>query len=201
MSISVKGLLTAAFAAVILGVFFGGAYDVVRIFRTLCGVSYGGGSGRFGKLYEKGIIDLFSRFRLKKAELPIVIVTDLLYMVFVTVSFIVFLFSFNYGIFRWFILFAAVLGFLIYYFTVGRIVIMFSRDISDVLRLFFDLMLTLAVLPLKYIFRLLSLIFSKTVGRLFANVKNTVDIRKKNRYTNKCIKEVCKITQFDQGVI
>lgn len=192
-------LLKTSLYGAFLGLFLGVAYDVVRILRVMSGVSYRSEKSPYDALYGRGLWNLF-RFGtsrdMKVVKGAFVFFTDLVYMLFATVCFVIFLFHFNYGIFRWFILLFVTLGFLLYYFTLGRLVIFFSREISELLKLLLNLVVFLFCLPFRYFGRFIFFVFKKTLLPLCAGIKRAIDRIKKKRYTDKCIKNVTVYVGF-----
>jgi len=196
VAISTKELLLATVYSLVLGTFFGASYDIIRIFRVLLGVSSYGKRKTFEKAYGSSLINYFSHLRIRKLDGLIMFLTDMIFSLFVTLCFVLFLFSFNHSIFRWFILLFTVLGFLIYYFTVGKIVILFSQEIAAFIFLVLNVILHLIIVPVKKICSFLKLIFNATFSKLYAYVKNAIDRKKKKRYTVKCTEELSKIVEF-----
>ncbi len=191
-------LLITTLYAVVLGLFLGASYDVVRILRLLSGVTPCGDCARFDKLYRNGIKNTFNSVRKPFAAKSIVFATDVLYFVFFTVCFLLFLFAFNYGIFRWFILAFTVFGFVIYYFTAGKLVILFSRQITCFLAFVLNLTLYLVLVPFRSVFKLFCVLWRKTIYRLYTHVKNIIDRKAKSRYTDKCIDDIKNTVLFKE---
>lgn len=196
MSVSMTMLLRISLYAVILGVFFGALYDVVRIIRVFLGVTSNNGRSRINKLY-KGNFKNYLNFRSNKAFNYIaVFLGDLIFFSLVTLCFILFLFRFNYGIFRWFILLSSVLGFSVYYFTVGKVVMLFSRELSELIRLTANFIIFVVIQPIKLILRLLKAVLRRTVKPLFIRIKCAIDMRRKKRYTVLCKNKLNEIIRL-----
>ena len=151
-----KQLINIAYS-LILGLIFGIIYDIIRIMYILCGImSYSG--------EKRGMV---------RGRIPFLIffVFDLLYMITVTVLYSLFNYARNNGSFRVFILAATVCGFVLYYFTVGRVVMFVSDAVVRFLRLAFKY--TVAI-PLGFVLgilsRILRFIYKNTVGRAISAV-------------------------------
>lgn len=190
MNVSMHQLFATLLYSVVLGLFFGAVYDAVRIIRVVFGINSYSTKKRFKSFYDKGLINVFV---LKKAAIfktIFVFVTDIVYMTFISVSFVIFLFHFNFGIFRWFFLVFAALGILVYYHSVGKLVIAFSEVISETMKLVVNTLIFILFIPIKYLIKLFIFLFSKTLGRISHKLKCAIDIRKKKRYTNKCIEDL-----------
>ena len=105
----------------LLGLIFGVGYDIIRIAYILGHVATYRGTCEKPVPHTKGAFALF--FGL-----------DFSYLLVVTFFFSVFLFHANHGIFRLYLFLPAVLGFFIYYRTIGRLVMFFSETIVLFLR-------------------------------------------------------------------
>lgn len=188
MEISVTAQLWAILYSVITGVFLGSAYDIVRIGRVLAGLREGSfssklegkhlplvgeyrrGKGRFGRLFA----DIF------------VFAGDILYFLFASAVFCVFVFHANYGYGRWFLVAGCMAGFALYFFTVGRLVMAFSDVIRFVLVSVFLYFRYFLCLPFrmgaKYLFRPAACALSSAISR---------------HRTDKCEKNLIRELRFD----
>ncbi len=146
-----KQLINIAYS-VILGLIFGIFYDIIRIIHIMCGIaSYSGENVGM----KRGRLAFFIFF-----------VLDIAYMLTVTALYSLFVYwSYN-GSFRLFMLIAAILGFAIYYNSIGRVVMFFSEAVVRFLKLVFRY--TVAV-PIGFILRVslrvLGFVYGNTLGR------------------------------------
>lgn len=197
MSVSMTMLLQTSMYAILLGLFFGASYDFVRIIRVFCGVSsYKKIKTGFNRIYSNKLKNYFDFKRRPVIDNAIVFAGDVIYFLFITLCFVLFLFKFNYGIFRWFILASTVVGFLLYYFTVGRIVMLFSRELSELFKLITNCFIFVITRPFIIIFRLCKVILKRIILSVYFKLKCGIDIRRKKRYTVLCkekLKELIKI--------
>ena len=193
MEVSMRSLVFTSMYAVIFGAALGMFYDVFRILRIIFGVSEYGGRPPHCRLYKKGIPDLFSGKRGKAFSSVFVCITDIFYFVLSGIAFILFLYCFNYGRFRWFILLFTVLGFRLYYLSVGKAVIAVSGALSEFVKLFLNTVLFALLYPFRAAARLLSRFFRKTVRPAVFSIVFTIDKCRLKRYTLKCIKKIDKI--------
>ena len=181
MNISMTELLLTSFRAVLLGVAVGALYDVFRIIRIVFGTGTSSGEpSRFSRIYSKGVRDLFSRHRGKIFDISFTAVTDVAFCICAAVMFILFLYAFNHGVFRWFILLSLLIGFRLYYLSFGRAVIKLSKTMSDILKLIVNVSLYIIYFPLTQV---LSLIVRKVFAPIFGNIKKCIDKRRRRRYT------------------
>lgn len=183
--------------ALLFGLFLGAAYDVVRIVRVMFGASSYGSRDPFKRIYEKGIIkNIFKGIGKGWFSYFFVFVTDLVYFTFAGAAFSVFLFWFNFGKFRWFIFLSALLGFLAYYFTVGKLIIGFSEEISRLLMLVLNLTVFLVCLPLRLVFFLSRKLYQKVFYPFANKIRKSIDIKHKKRYTIKYTDKLSEIIKF-----
>ena len=121
MEIFIADQLKTILESCLLGLIFGAGYDIIRIAYILCHVASYRGTRTKPVPRTKGAFAVF--FTL-----------DFTYLLVVTFFFSVFLYHANHGLFRLYLFLPAVLGFSLYYHTVGRIVMFFSETIVSLLR-------------------------------------------------------------------
>ena len=69
-------------------------------------------------------------------EIIFIHLMDILYFVIVSISFCIFAFYFNHGRIRWYLIFAAFLGFWAFYYSVGRLILFISKYIVYIIKSF-----------------------------------------------------------------
>lgn len=108
------------------------------------------------------IYDIFRIIRLSisRGRTAVFIQDILFFLLFSGITFS-FCLGVNNGEVRFYIIFAEVLGFLIYYFSFGSFVIKLSDTVISALRRFFSFVFKLFKTPVLFIFRIFSLIFGK----------------------------------------
>ena len=138
----------------LLGIFLGAVYDWFRIRRRLFSIK----SAKKNESKEHTIkrIDLI--------EDIIIFFEDVLYGIICSVVVCIFLFYINHGRFRFISLLGEGIGFLVYYKTVGRLVLFCSEKIVRFIRFLIGKIFKLTVVP---IIRLLKFIIKITLGRMF----------------------------------
>ncbi len=168
MEIFIEKQLAATAYSFILGLIFGGLYDIIRITHILCGIASYSGEKRGMK---RGVLP-FTLFFLGDAAFALA----------VTASFSTFLYWQMNGRFRWFLLVGTVAGFAAYYHTAGRAVMTFSEAITCFLRL---VAAWIIVKPAKFLGKLLRKItrflYRYTLGRLLRLLRRTVRAIQSNR--------------------
>ena len=125
--------------SLVFGCFFGLIYDLIRVVRKL--IVYDG---------KSKICRAISRF-------VFVQLSDIVYFLLLAVSFCIFLFYFNSGRFRWYLLFSLLIGFFGYDLTIGKIMRKVLFQLVKVLRVVFRLFI---ILPLKKLVSLIAVMLS-----------------------------------------
>lgn len=172
--------------ALLLGLFFGVLYDTLRITRMLAGVTpvhikhVAWASklpcrhiGRIGK----GPVSAFVFIHL----------LDILYGLSTGACFCVFLYALNNGRFRWYLLLGCMLGFLVYYWSIGKLVLLLSGYIVAALRSVIGFILYLLTQPLIWIGKKLRQLFIP-LEKLFRRHRQIRQTEKVKKNWNKAIR-------------
>ncbi len=169
-----KQLLNIVYS-VILGLIFGGIYDIIRVVQILCGIAS----------YSDGMI-VMKPVRHGKRPTPaffIFLVTDFVFMLTVISVYSFFNYWAEYGRVRFYLMFAAAAGFYIYYNTAGRLVMLCSDFIVRCIRWVF---MTVVIRPVRFILKLteraLLFIMNHTVLLLLRRIADGFRQRKTNGY-------------------
>ncbi len=185
-----KALLLTSLYAAVLGLFIGALYDVVRILRVMTGVSATRASSRVRTTLREGWPDVFSFSGSRAFSSVFTAVTDVVFLAVFAATFVLFLYCFNYGRFRWFILASTLAGFRLYYLSVGRVIISVSGYIANVLKLVLNSALFLLIYPFRALFKLLLSLARKTVVPLAESAVSAIDKRRSKRYTLRCMGKI-----------
>jgi hypothetical protein len=149
----------------ITGAFLGAIYDCVRILRCILGIEY----------YTKPV-----RLKLKKSkkerggkiskikENTVMLITDIIFFVFCGIFLSIIVYYVNSGIVRWYILAFCLIGFAVYYFTVGKLVISVSNIIAGVIREIISCVIYLLLFPFKPVVPMTKKLFLTVKGKLIA---------------------------------
>ena len=142
--------------ALIIGVFIGAVYDVFRIIR----IALTGGMACSQKACFEPFEKLVSRlsgqgensgkvFRSigKRLDYVVTFVCDVLFFLITAVIGAVFLYQANYGQLRLYVLVAAVIGFVVYYNTVGRMITLVAGFVISLFRLIFAFLTYRLIVP------------------------------------------------------
>lgn len=175
-------MLVYAFA---FGAFCGVLNDVNRLVRVLLGVRYR--KERMKRLYSLKIPILGRCLgEIKEGGVKgfllgaVIFVQDLLLMLFWGGGIVFLNYSFNDGRVRIYTPLLAILGFVCYYFSIGRIVIYLSESIAFGVRVVFAMILSIFYRPL----RMLVEFFVKNIKKIYKNLNKSLEKRKNLVYNN-----------------
>ena len=165
----------------ILGLIFGGLYDIIRIIHIMCGIASYTGEGR----RKSGILPFFLFF-----------LCDAVYMLIITATFSVFLYAQMSGTFRLFVLLSVLAGFAVWYATAGRLVMACSEAIVRFLRRTAYWMLWI---PVRFLLGILRKIFvflyRQTAGRILRTLRNRVRHHRSEFICRKLKKDLCFVSE------
>lgn len=132
----------------------------------------------FGLFYEL--------FRFLRLAIPhcnaAVAVEDLLFFLPVTAVFLLFTFAFSEGVVRWFSVFAAAMGFFLYFQTIGKILLFFSDRILRQIRRILGFFLRKTLLPICNVFK-------NITKYLYTKLKNTAIIIKESAVRHRVLRQ------------
>lgn len=139
MEISQLSFVLLAIYSFLFGILLGVAYDVIRIQRVLLGVEYKTGKRRINyRDIELPIIKKKAYLKHKNISKGIlnvyIALGDILFVTLCGVMTVLVAYAYNSGRIRAVILICLITGFVIYYFTVGKIVMRLSELIAFLLR-------------------------------------------------------------------
>lgn len=181
MEICIEKQLINIVYSVILGLIFGGIYDIIRITQVLCRVvSYSGEKGSGYCSMKRG-----------KTAAVVFAVTDSLFMLSVCVIFSLFTYAADNGHFRMFMLIFAICGFVLYYNTLGRLVMLVSDAIARFLVKAFR---AVVLIPLTWtsrmIGRALGFVWRKTFGIAVRAAADDIMRRRRKRYLAQLVRDI-----------
>ena len=139
--------------AVWFGAICGILYDILRIVRVLHGVRY---PGRFSSWLSRLRLPFLpegyasprpTRYG-KRVQSLLIFLGDFLYLLLVGMLFSVFIYWQNDGVFRFYMLFGATIGYMAYYFTVGRLVLASAEAVAAFLRILLAYLVMLVRIPI-----------------------------------------------------
>ena len=167
MEISFWQQLSLPFTSFIFGLIAGALYDAVRILRCCLGVKYKASYPKFLSKIKFPLLNItYRKSKLNSIKETILVgLTDILYFAVLTVFMCIFVYAVNNGRIRWFIYFFSLLGFLAYYFTVGKLVIGASTVISFFIRAVFLYALVFLLAPIKAVVTYLRFFMSRRIKK------------------------------------
>ncbi len=183
MEISPYFLTLLVIYSFLFGAVVGVLNDFHRLTRILFGVRYS--KKRFERLYTARLpllgrsVGEIGAGKIKKITLPVMIfLQDVLLFVFSAVGVAVLNYYFNYGQFRIYTIAAMLLGFAIYYFTVGKLVMLFSEGIVCLARIALTMLFFLLSRP----FVLLGQMLRGIIRKITDKIREAIANRRKKLY-------------------
>ena len=171
-----KQLINIAYS-LILGLIFGGIYDIIRIIHILLGIaSYSG-----------------EKVGMKRGTLPFIMffILDAAYAVTASVIFSLFNYYACNGEFRVFILASVCVGFFVYHVTLGRLVMLFSEAIARILK---RVIHYTVVIPTRFVVRITvriaRFVYRNTLGRVLTALVRLYYIYRTERYIRHLARDV-----------
>ena len=180
-----------------LGLVIGALWDVVRIARAVIGVSDYGASDMFRKYYDKGLCNIFRGTKKKTFSVIFIALTDILFFFVISVLFVLFLYRFNYGVFRWMFFISALIGSWAYYHSMGRCVIHCACALTDIIRFIVNVFCFTLRFPFICLYRFLKMIYSYTLEKCVVKIKSRIDKSRMRRYTLKCTDRLSDLISFE----
>lgn len=172
------------------GILCGMAYDCIRFFRFLLGVSSG---TDFGKKHFR----TFRFFRTHTLAAAICVgVGDVCFFLFASVAFCVWLYVFGNGIFRWFYLLCAVVAFLIHRKCLGHLIELFLEVLSVVFLNILQSVVRVLSLPLRWAWKIIAKGVRVLYVRCLFPWLQKERLYRRRRYTEKIRQEIPAIVHF-----
>lgn len=173
-------LLLYSFA---FGAILGVVNDVSRILRVFCGVRYS--EKRFGRWYERELplihrpLNRGKQGRFSGALLQVLIFfQDVFLFLTAGVGLVILNYEMNQGRFRFYTVFAMIAGFAVYYFTLGKLVMLVSEGIVFLIRATLTIVFGLFLRPFCLFYRF----FMKKMERIRIFFQTAIAKRKKKLY-------------------
>ncbi|MBQ1244393.1 MAG: spore cortex biosynthesis protein YabQ [Clostridia bacterium] len=213
MYVSMSELSLVLLYSLFLGLFLGCAYDVIRLSRIAVGVRYKNVSET---PFDFSSLRIVGRY-IKKGDAKekrgnflsvFICIGDILFFVFAAICISVFTYHFNSGEFRFFILFGAVLGFLLYYLTLGRVVLYLSSKIILFIKILLLYTSFFVFYPFSFVFLKIYRVFYIIIGKTILIIKKTCAIMYMYHYSYKMEKKafrdskrgfLCEYKNFQEG--
>ena len=190
MEISPILLAELLFFSFLFGILLGAVNDVNRIIRVFWGQKYS--KRDFASLYSFFKVDREALLRpnedIKSSTLKNVLIflQDILFMIISAFGIVMLNYEFNDGKFRLFGPFAVLCGFLLYFFTVGKLIMAVSEPIAIIFRILIGKFLKIIITPI----RIASHLISKITGKILNLIKKELEKRENMRYNKIRSREV-----------
>lgn len=156
MEISIKIQLLTALYSIVLGVFIGLIYDCFKIFRKFLLFEVSEKLKSFIKKIKLPLISLnFHGENLKTRHKLTYLILDILFFIVITPIMQIFVYAFSNGIVRWYIILGTFVGFIIYYFSVSKIVLSVFEFILLIFKILLSYLLFFIKLPINKCKRIL----------------------------------------------
>lgn len=196
LKVSMESLALCFLYSVVFGILSGALYNVLKIVKIALGADNSKRRKYFSFLYSKGIKHVLKSGG-KIYSHAVTFFTDIIFFVSEGCLFSLFLFVFNYGIFRWFLLAGAVLGFGIYHSTVGKAVVKAANLSADFVTLISDIIASAVFFILKAAFEFfIKKPFATFLLPFSQKIAFAIDRTVFKRYTLKCIGKIPEIVKF-----
>lgn len=191
--------LTAALLCLLLGLFWGAAYDVFRIRRLASASDVRAETAPEPEKQIKKTVPVFltaDPFRegragklaaglrrgLKTAETALIFLEDVTFFAFAAVTLILLTYVECRGIIRGYTVLCAAGGFVLYYLTVGRITRKFAATIIGIVRGFLRFVMKFTLFPVLNLLRLLIAAAEKTAEKTFRRAVTRAGVRKMMKF-------------------
>lgn len=176
--------------SVAFGLVLGVLNDLNRIIRAFWGVKYS--KKHLDKMYSLKL-PIYNKAigcrndSTKSISLQVMMFfQDILFFIAAGVGIIVLNYEFNNGSFRFFTVFAVILGFLIYYFTLGKLVMIASEVIVFLIKASFLIVFSIICKPIVFFWRF----FVKKSKKIISFLNNALAKIRKRLYNNNRKKEI-----------
>ena len=189
MGIPLTRQLAAIVYAILTGVLIGVIYDAVRILRVMLGVSTYTKTGK--ALYEKklpliGAVHRKTFFEGNRLlRLCLLFLGDVGFASLAACAFTVCLYHAASGTFRWFYLFALLVGFTVYYFTAGKVMMLCSEMLSFVIAIALRYTVYFVCVPFRLLGRSVCCIYQWMLRQLVRPVLTRIQYIRRIRYTRR----------------
>lgn len=174
-------------AAFICGMAMGVFYDLLRITRVFLGYNY---ISEKSTILQSKFVNKFSvknnqEVRKRLYFKIVLFFEDIIFLAISAIAFVLILFYGNDGIFRSVTFIAFILGFVAYYFTIGKINVLFFDVLVIFLRTLVRYIFHYILLPVKFIVKNVIVIFQK----IFCILNKDIENIKIKRYNEKETKD------------
>ena len=158
IDLSQEAIVTLLLRSFLCGVLLGVAYDGIRTLKMFFGIRYG---------KDAGIPSGRAR---KIIAYAVTFITDIVFWLLVGVCSIALMYTVGGGVFRGVTYLALAFGFLIYYLTLGRLVLKISALLTAFVKRVFARLLGIILYPIKWLFGAIISLWHLTIGKIIGKI-------------------------------
>ena len=187
MEISPLKLAELLLFSFLFGGVVGAFNDILRISRVLLGANHP--SLGICEFLKKSItFNQNNAFKISKEILfnVLIFIQDFLLLIFFTLGVILLNYYYNDGKIRFFSVLAMLLGFLIYYFTLGKMVMLLSNPIVVCLRTVICFFISIIILPIKFV--------GLCLKKIYIQTKKYIEKKLNLRYNKRVVKMLLNLS-------
>ena len=195
MEISPLKLTMLLLFSLLYGICIGMVNDINRIVRVFFGIRYT--KINFNKLYA--FLKIHNEEQTSKKEKSnniflniLIFIQDLLLMLFAAVGLILLNYYFNDGRFRLFAVLAMLFSAIIYYFTVGKLIMLVSEPIMLIVRTSVMFLIRIITLPIRTVLRYIYRVVKNTISKSKKYLAKKLNIR----YNKTEVERLCALSKL-----
>lgn len=176
MYVSMSQLSLMLLYSIFLGIFLGVSYEIIRLFRITAGIKYKSSEDKRYDYSSLAIVGKYFKNRKQKNKKAskgrvYIAIGDILFWLFSAICVSIFIYYYNDGIFRSFVIFGCIVGFLLYYFTVGKVILFISQEIVFYVKIILIYIGFFIFYPIFYLFRKIFCVFRIIIRKIILIIK------------------------------
>lgn len=180
MELSPVLLSKLLFYSLLWGLALGAINDVSRIIRVFLGVRYS--KRRFDKLYS--LLKFEKRIKVKKNSILlniVILLQDIVLFVIAAFGIVILNYYLNDGEIRIFTVASMLIGSVLWYMTLGKLMIAFSEPIVVLIKFVVYSIIKFICIPMRYIIMLVARVYKKICAKVIKTIANNRNMRYNNR--------------------
>ena len=163
-------LLSLLLRALLSGAVLGGFYDCIRALKMLLGVRYGNEISQNALSIGRRVLVFCVTFFF-----------DLVFWLAAALISVMLIYHVGGGIFRGMAYLGMAIGFTVYYFTLGRLVLYINERVTDLIKKTLRWAARLALIPIRALGRGIFFLYLLTIGKFIGKIKERMAIAKARR--------------------
>lgn len=173
IDISQDTLLRLLVRAFLCGVALGLVYEVIRAFKMLCGVDY----NYVARIPKRKIRAIF--------EFCLTFLCDIFFWLLAGIVSIILMYHTGQGFFRGMTYLGLASGFLLYYISLGRLMLKLNAKIVRFIKKVLRRLLRIVYIPIKKLIDLVISLYHLTIGKIIGKIKEEIKRRRDERRSAK----------------